>query len=369
MRKNMVHRVFKAGKYLRLSIEDGDKAESESIINQSILIDSFIENNPDITITDIFKDDGYTGTDFNRPGFQAMMEAVENGSINCIIVKDLSRFGREHIDVDRYIQKIFPRRGVRFISVNDHYDSLTANESETHLVLPVKSFVNDSYSRDISIKVRSNLEAKRQNGDYVGAYVSYGYLKDKKDKNKLAVDLQVSENVVQMFQWKLDGLSCQMIADKLNTLGILSPAEHKKKLGINYRSAFQRNMKSMWSAVAVGRILRNPIYIGTLEQGKTSRVNYKVKEQRRNPEEKWSVKENNHKPIIEKSTFDLVQQLLEKDMRVAPGKEANYMFAGLLECGDCGRNLIRRKKSYKGEETVSYICTTYNRGKDAAATV
>ena len=151
MQKN----IWIAAKYLRLSIEDGDKAESESIVNQSILIDNYMKSTSDITIVETFKDDGFSGTDFNRPGFQAMLKAIENKEINCIIVKDLSRFGREHIDVDRYIQKVFPQLGVRFIAINDNYDSETANITDTHLVLPVKSFVNDITKFDVDFDLVS----------------------------------------------------------------------------------------------------------------------------------------------------------------------------------------------------------------------
>ncbi|MGI6011675.1 MAG: recombinase family protein [Ruminococcus sp.] len=157
MQKNM----WLACKYLRLSIDDGDKEESESIVNQAILIDSYFKSTEDMAIIETFKDDGYTGTDFNRPGFQAMMKEIEKKSINCIIVKDLSRFGRDHIEVDRYIQKVFPQMGVRFIAINDNYDSLTANMTDTHLVVPVKTLVNETYSRENSKKIRSHLEAKR----------------------------------------------------------------------------------------------------------------------------------------------------------------------------------------------------------------
>ena len=167
MQKN----IWIAAKYLRLSIEDGDKAESESIVNQSILIDNYMKSTSDITIVETFKDDGFSGTDFKRPGFQAMLKAIENKEINCIIVKDLSRFGREHIDVDRYIQKVFPQLGVRFIAINDNYDSETANITDTHLVLPVKSFVNDTYCRQNSQKVRSHLSAKRNSCCFTGLHI------------------------------------------------------------------------------------------------------------------------------------------------------------------------------------------------------
>lgn len=360
MQKN----IWIAAKYLRLSIEDGDKTESESIVNQSILIDNYMKSTSDMTIVETFKDDGFSGTDFNRPGFQAMMKAVENKEINCIIVKDLSRFGREHIDVDRYIQKVFPQLGVRFIAINDNYDSETANITDTHLVLPVKSFVNDTYCRQNSQKVRSHLSAKRNIGDYVGNYVSYGYKKCVDDKSQIEIDPVAGKHVRDIFTWKMEGMSNQMIADKLNELGVLAPADYKRSTGVNFKSSFQTHLTSKWSAVAIIRILKNPIYYGVLQQGKTQRINYKVKVQRALPQEEWAIFENHHKGIVTKEEFETVQMLLAKDTRIAPGENRLYLFGGLLTCGDCGSNLIRRTTSYKGEKTIFYICASYNKKKD-----
>lgn len=360
MQKN----IWIAAKYLRLSIEDGDKAESESIVNQSILIDNYMKTTTDITIVETFKDDGFSGTDFNRPGFQAMIKAIENKEINCIIVKDLSRFGREHIDVDRYIQKVFPQLGVRFIAINDSYDSETANITDTHLVLPVKSFVNDTYCRQNSQKVRSHLSAKRNIGEYVGNYVSYGYKKCDEDKSRIEIDPVAAKHVRDIFTWKMEGMSNQMIADKLNELGVLAPADYKRATGVNFKSSFQTHLTSRWSAVAIIRILKNPIYYGVLQQGKSQRINYKVKVQRVLPMEEWVIIENHHEGIVTKEEFETVQMLLAKDTRVAPGENKLYLFGGLLMCGDCGSNLIRRTNSYKGEKTVFYICASYNKKKD-----
>lgn len=360
MQKN----IWIAAKYLRLSIEDGDKTESESIVNQSILIDNYMKSTSDMTIVETFKDDGFSGTDFNRPGFQAMMKAVENKEINCIIVKDLSRFGREHIDVDRYIQKVFPQLGVRFIAINDNYDSETANITDTHLVLPVKSFVNDTYCRQNSQKVRSHLSAKRNIGDYVGNYVSYGYKKCADDKSQIEIDPVAGKHVRDIFTWKMEGMSNQLIADKLNELGVLAPADYKRSTGVNFKSSFQTHLTSKWSAVAIIRILKNPIYYGVLQQGKTQRINYKVKVQRALPQEEWVIFENHHKGIVTKEEFETVQMLLAKDTRIAPGENRLYLFGGLLTCGDCGSNLIRRTTSYKGEKTIFYICASYNKKKD-----
>lgn len=360
MQKNM----WVAAKYLRLSIEDGDKEESESIVNQSILIDNYMKTISDITIVETFKDDGFSGIDFNRPGFQAMMKAIERKEINCIIVKDLSRFGREHIEVDRYVQKIFPQMGIRFIAINDNYDSKTANITDTHLVLPVKSFVNDTYCRQNSQKVRSHLDAKRNIGEYVGSYVSYGYKKCKENKNQIEIDPIAAKYVRDIFLWKIDGMSNQGIADKLNELGVLAPADYKRAMGVNFKSSFQTHLTSRWSAVAIIRILKNPIYYGVLQQGKSQRINYKVKIQRTLPEEEWVVIKNHHNGIISEEEFKTVQQLLEKDTRVAPGENRLYMFGGLLVCGDCGSNLIRRSISYKNVKTIFYICGSYNKKKD-----
>ena len=360
MQKN----IWIAAKYLRLSIEDGDKAESESIVNQSIMIDNYIKSTTDITIVETFKDDGYSGTDFKRPGFQAMLKAIENKEINCIIVKDLSRFGREHIDVDRYIQKVFPQLGVRFIAINDNYDSETANITETHLVLPVKSFVNDTYCRQNSQKIRSHLSAKRNMGEYVGNYVAYGYQKCKDNKNKIEIDPVAAKHVRDIFSWKQEGMSNQMIADRLNQLGVLAPADYKRASGLNYKSAFQTHLSSKWSVVAIIRILKNPIYYGVLEQGKKQRVNYKVKILRPVPKEDWVVIENNHEGIVTEDEFKIVQMLLAKDTRVAPGEDKVYLFGGLLVCGDCDRNMIRRINTYKGKKTVFYICSSYNKKKN-----
>lgn len=360
----MQNNVWLAAKYLRLSIEDGDKTESESIVNQSILIDNYMKTTSDITIVETYKDDGFSGTDFNRPGFQSMIKAIENKEINCIIVKDLSRFGRDHIEVDRYIQKVFPELGVRFIAINDNYDSTTANMTDTHLVLPVKSFVNDTYCRQNSQKIRSHLEAKMRIGEYVGNYVSYGYKKCEGDKNQIEIDPIAAKHVRDIFSWKMSGMSNQMIANKLNELGILAPADYKQASGVNFKTPFQIYLTSKWSVGTIIRILKNPIYYGVLQQGKSQRINYKVKVQRALPMEEWVVIENHHEGIVSKEEFEIVQSLLAKDTRIAPGENGLYLFSGLLVCGDCGGNLIRRPNTYKGKKTVFYICASYNKKKD-----
>lgn len=234
---------YRACAYLRLSREDDDKRgstdESNSIKSQRMMIESFVRGFPDVELVKEVCDDGFSGTDYERPAFMEMIAMVEKGEIDCIIVKDLSRLGREYIGAGNYIQKYFPQKNVRFIAINDNYDSLTANSSDRYMVVPVKNFVNESYCRDISIKSRSNQQVKRMNGEYIGSFVCYGYRKDEKDKNKIVPDEEAARVVQDIFAWKLMGLSANSIAAKLNERGTLSPAEYKKAHGESLRPAFK----------------------------------------------------------------------------------------------------------------------------------
>ncbi len=359
-------KVYAAAVYLRLSKEDGDvcdenrKQESNSITNQKRLIHDFLKGREDIHVFKEYVDDGYTGSDFLRPSFQEMIKDMEAGKVNLIIVKDLSRFGREYIEAGRYLQKIFPAAGVRFIAVTDHYDSLTADRTEKNIVIPVKNFVNDAYSADLSVKIRSHLESKRGNGEYTGAYVSYGFRKDSSDHNKLVVDPVAGENVKLIFRWKLNGMSNGRIAEKLNALGIPAPADYKRSLGIHYRSGFQKNFCSKWSPAAVGRILSNPLCKGLVVQGKKERINHKIKKMVAKPESEQSRYRQEDLVLIGETQFDTMQELLKKDTRTNPGQDRAYLFSGILYCPDCGRQMIRRKTVHKGKQTIFYICKTYN---------
>ena len=369
MDKNISYISYMAAVYLRLSKEDEDlreikdKKESNSIANQKALILKTLESMPDVTLYDIYIDDGFTGLNFERPNFQRMCEDIYNGRVNMVIVKDLSRLGRDYIDSGRYVKKIFPSYHVRFVSVLDHFDSLTATQSDVNLLIPVKNFVNDNYSRDISGKVRSHQEVMRENGLYVGSHVAYGYKKLETDRNRIIPDEYAADIVRKIFDWKLKGLSSASIADKLNGLGVAAPSEYKRQLGGNYKSGFQKNRKAKWSAVAINRILRNKIYIGVLEQGKREKVNYKLNKVVEKPENEWAVKENTHEAIISKADFENVAKLLNLDTRKSPEEETLFMLSGLMFCGECGRSMVRRCNRYKDKQSVYYICATYNKGK------
>lgn len=349
-------RVYHAAVYVRLSKEDGDKEESDSIVNQKDLIRAFLADKPEICICGEFVDDGYSGADFNRPSFKRMVSQIEAGQIDCVVVKDLSRFGRNFVEAGRYIDQIFPAMGIRFIAVNDHYDSVNGRTSSDRILIPFKNLINDAFCRDISIKVRSQLEIKRKKGDFIGSFAVYGYQKSPEDRHKLAVDDYAAGIVKDIFRWKLEGASQQRIADRLNERGILSPMEYKRFCGLSYQSGFQVNPKSRWTAVTVGRILRNEFYSGTLVQGKRTTPNHKVKKTIVKPSGEWVRVENSHPPIIDREDFLAVEKLLLQDTRVAPNEQEVYLLSGLVFCGDCGQNMVRNSVCRNGKTYVYYMC-------------
>ena len=352
-----------AGLYLRLSREDGDKIESDSIRNQRDLIMDYLRQHKELRLVDEYVDDGYSGSNFERPRFQKMMEDIKKRKINCIIVKDLSRFGRNYIETGRYLERVFPLAGIRFISVTDHYDNANDSDDSERLIIPFKNLINDAYCRDISIKVRSQLDVKRKNGKYVGSFPAYGYLKDPKDKNHFVFDPYAAEIVKLIFSLKVEGYSAQRIAEKLDEMNVLPPNEYKRSCGINYTNGFKPGDKPSWQINVINRILQNEVYTGVLVQGKRRKVNYKVKNMTDVDKKDWIRVEGTHDAIISKETFSLVQELLKYDTRVAPEEKQVYLFSGLLRCGDCGQNMVRRVVTSKGHRYQYYHCSTWRKDK------
>lgn len=347
---------FKTAIYLRLSKEDDKHIESESITNQKLMLKEFVTNNKELELVSIKIDDGYGGSNFDRPAFKEMIKDIEKGKINCIVVKDFSRFGRDFIEVGKYLEEIFPLMNVRFISVNDNYDSFKSTESIDNLIIPFKNLINDSYLRDISLKIRSSFDVKRKKGEFIGSFVTYGYLKDSKNKNKIVIDEIASKVVQDIFKYRLEGLSADKIAKKLNSENILSPMEYKKSIGLNISTNFKKKEKALWSAKAIFRILQNPIYIGTLEQNKYTTPNHKIKKMVYIPKEEWIIVENNHEPIISKEMFESVQKIMSIDTRIAPKQEKVYLLSGLICCGECGSNLVRKNNGTKDKPYIYYVC-------------
>lgn len=364
MFKNSVDKENIAVMYLRLSKEDGEKVESNSISNQREMINAYARKNQ-FTIVGEYVDDGYSGATFDRPNFKEMIKDAYDKKFDTIIVKDLSRFGRDYIEAGKFIQRIFPENGIRFISVNDNYDSKSADMNDTHLILPIKNFINDSYCRDISNKVKSSQKIKREKGDFISAFAPYGYKKSDENKNKLVVDEQAAPNIKNIFDMKLLGYSSKAIADELNHLGVLTPRKYKESQGFKC-NGFQNIKGGNWSAKAVNRIIENEVYIGNTLQGKSITLNYKNKKQIEKEKDEWIRVENTHEAIISKEVFAIANTMLKRDLNNSRGKDKIDIFTGMLFCKECGSSLIRRTVKYKEREEVFYICSKYNKEKSCS---
>lgn len=364
--QNTQNKIWNATLYLRLSRDDGDKEESNSITGQRELLRDYISQRPEFREYAVRVDDGFSGSTFERPSFQAMIDDVKAGRTDCIIVKDLSRFGRNYLDAGEYIEKIFPFLGVRFIAVNDNYDSLGDKKASDDLIIPFKNLINEAYCRDISVKIRSQLEIKRKNGQFLGSFAAFGYMKDEQNKNKLVVDQYAADIVRDIFKWKLEGVSPQDIADALNRLGVLSPMEYKRSLGMKYTTSFKTNTQATWSAATVIRILKNPIYTGVLVQGKETTPSYKVHKRVTKAESEWTVIEDSHEPIVSKIDFDSVQKVLKCDTRRSPDGKAVQLFSGMVFCGDCGASMVRKTVPAGGKKYVYYVCSAHKQNKSCS---
>lgn len=357
--------TWKAGLYLRLSKEDGDKddsskLESDSINSQRLIIEDFLSENPDIQFVSEYSDDGYTGINFNRPEFQRMLEDIRLGSINCVIVKDLSRFGRNYLEAGQYLDVFFPVMDIRFISVVDNIDSFLYPSSMNNISVSFKNVMNEEYSRDISNKIRSTFAAKRENGEYICGFALYGYVRDKVNRGQLLIDSEAADVVRRIFQWFTEGLSYRMITFRLNEMGIPNPAAYKSLKYPNFHHP--NNNGGLWHMNTVKSILQNRMYTGDLVQGKYEKVNHKVKKIRKLSQDRWIIVENHHEPIVDKTLFFSIQELINRDIRISQKTKELALFAGFLRCADCGRQMV--KKNASREESRKryhyYICGTYD---------
>jgi DNA invertase Pin-like site-specific DNA recombinase len=345
---------FKTAIYIRLSREDGDdKQESNSITNQRAMITGYIKSNKDeFDLINIYIDENYTGTNFNRPQFKSMIKDIESGIVNCVICKDLSRFGRDYIEAGRYLERIFPEYNVRFIAINDNIDSF---KQAYDMLLPVKNVFNQQYAMDISTKVQSAFKTKQASGQFIGAFTSYGYKKDPSNHNKLIIDEYAAHIVKRIFQMYLDGCGKIKIARILNEEGILCPSEYKTQNGLNYTNGQKIGSTTYWTYATIHRLLNNEMYLGNMIQNRTER---KMKGKAKVlPREKWIVVKNTHPSIIDGLTWDKTQVLLNKNTRELGFNQNVSVFAGFLYCAECGRTLA---KNVRGNSTY-YICGSYKR--------
>lgn len=351
---------WNAAIYLRLSSDDGDKLESNSITNQKEMITRYINNLKNIKIYNYYIDDGFTGTDFNRPGYQKMLEDIRDKNVNTIIIKDLSRIGRNYIEVGNFIDEIVPLYSLRFISINDNVDSYTNPNSMKTLEIPFKNLINESYAKDISKKIRSSHVIRKQNGDYIGVIAPFGYMKSNDDCHKLIIDPDAAEIVKRIFDLALKGLSRQEIIKELNELHIITPGTYLR----NKRNFKGGSICDEWNLKILDNLIKNEIYIGNLVQGKRKRISHKVHNLVANAEEDWIRVENTHEPIIDKKIFLQVNDNLYKRNNLINNKGALHVYSGHLKCPNCGAALSRCTRGR--DKSVFYTCSSYKHKKECS---
>lgn len=356
---------WKAGLYLRLSVEDGNKDISNSIVSQRELLEEFLSKNEDIDIFKYYIDDGYSGTDFERPAFKQMFEDMQARKINTVILKDLSRLGRNYLEAGNYIEQIFPLFNIRFISVTDNIDSFLNPKSISNVNLPLKNLMNEEYCRDISNKIRSALNTMKKNGQYISGNAPYGYIKDPEDKHHLVIDIESAKVVKLIFNLCLSGLGTTNIAKELNNRNIVNPSTYRKMKKDN--KEIEDKIDTLWTSSMVSKILYNQIYCGDMVQGKTEIMSYKIHKKVKIPEEKWQIVENTHEPIIDRETFEKVKQARSRRKYNWNRNKTNAsVFAGHLKCADCQKNMMKiviSSKKVSGEtiREYAYVCPTYSK--------
>ncbi len=343
--------IYHTGIYLRLSVEDNGKKDADSMENQKNLLMEYVSARPYLMLTDIYMDNGFTGTDFERPEFNRMLKDARDGRINCIVVKDLSRLGRNYVEAGDYIEKVFPFLGIRFIAVNDHYDSDSLTSGD-ELGASLKNVVNDVYAKDISRKVGTAMKQKRLRGEYIGNYAPYGYLKDPKDKNHLIIDQEIAPIVVEIFELRARGNGINTIARILNERDIPSPGRLRYERGIITNNN-KKGSGLLWSRHVLSDLLKNVVYIGNLAQGRSASCLYKGIPFHWTEESEWDLVENTHEAIISLELWKRVQEVTARKSREAKeshGKYANLPkrenpYGSLLRCADCGR-VIKQVHAY-----------------------
>lgn len=363
-----LNKIYNVGLYIRLSREDDDKTyESESITNQKSLLLQYVKEN-NLRVYDIYIDDGYSGTNFDRPDFNRLLNDIESGKINMVITKDMSRLGRDYIGTGNLIEKYFPEHNVRYIAVTDNIDTFL--DSSNNDIAPFKSIMNDMYAKDISKKIKSSLKAKMKEGKWVGGRTPFGYNQDKDNKNKLVINEEQACIVKRIFDMCLEGLSFFKIAKQLTNEEIKTPAQY-----YNFEWKNNYNLKyGEWHSKTIRDILTNRMYVGDMVQNRRSKVNYKVKKVIKNNPDNYIIVENTHEPIIDKETFYEAQKRIPKNKGRNEKKE-NHLLDGLLYCGDCGHRISiqsRRKKDNRCYTICNYyrtymkqkLCTTHSNNYD-----
>lgn len=339
------NKTFSAGIYIRLSREDGDKLESESVSNQRDILQRYVKENGHILVQE-YVDDGYSGTTFERPNFNKMIEDIENKKINMVVTKDLSRLGRDYIKTGYYIENYFPEKGVRYVSILDGID--TYFDTTNNDVTPFKAIINDMYAKDISKKIKGVLKEKELKGEYLGSYAPYGYKKSKTQKNKLEIDTNVSHIVERIFELYSVGNGFQRISTILDNDKIEPPSKY-----LNFS-----HQRENWNSKSIRAMLINEVYIGNTVQNKCTSISYKIKKKRKKSPEEYIRVEDTHEAIVSKELFYKVQEIMKGKKSLLATKH-DFLFKGLMFCHNCGR---RSRVCYR--KNIGYIDCSLARGKD-----
>ena len=362
-----ISRSYRAALYIRLSREDGDKTESDSVVNQKRLLTHFADSQPDIESYQYYVDDGWSGANFNRPDFLRMMSDVYAQKVDCVIVKDSSRFGRNASESGRYIGEVFPRLRVRYIAVNDAIDSgRSQGVAIDFLNNSMRGMINEYYVAANSESIRSTLDMERRRGLFIGSFAKYGYKKDPADHHKLLIDEEAAEVVREIYRMYLGGAGMRPIVRFLNDSGILNPSTYKRKSHPTYKTQSIGN-STLWSDKTVRRILHDEMYIGNMVQGKNRKVSYKDKAVIALPQEEWIRVSDTHEAIISKEDFERVQRMLGSHAKSSHISGEIGLFSGLLRCADCGHALIKKTNHNPDKTYVYYRCSTYYKCKGACS--
>lgn len=372
----MINSNFSVGIYIRLSRDDLTK-ESDSIISQRSLLHQYAEENNYEIIAE-YVDDGFTGTNFDRPSFKRMIKDIEIGKINMIITKDMSRLGRDYIGTGELVEKYFPSKNIRYIAINDGIDTFLDNTSND--VAPFKAIMNDMYAKDISKKVKTSLHSRMKEGLYVSGRCPFGYKKDSNDKNHLIINPEQADTVRLIFDLALKGHTYHFIATYLTKRKVKTPASYYNFIWNTKcaNSTCISQEKHVWIDTTIKAILMNEIYIGNTVQAKYKKINYKIKKIVKNNPEDYIVVENTHEAIIDKVTFYHIQTLLPKNVK-RPEKKRFYLLDGLLYCGDCKHRITVRYQNKTGRSYTTcdyyrtyskyHVCTTHTNNYEVLESV
>lgn len=356
-------RIYRAGGYARLSVEDSGKPGADTIESQKGLIEDYIENQADMEFCGMYCDNGQTGVNFDRPGFEKLMQDVRAGKIDCIVVKDLSRFGRNYRETGNYLERIFPFLDARFVALADSFDTLTAERTGDGYIVPLKNIINEVYSRDISRKTGTALAVRQRRGEFIGSWAAYGYKKCADDPHRIEPDAETAPVVREIFHMRSQGMSCRKIARELNGRGIPAPSRYHYLKG---DTKCARYADVVWQMNVVKQMLSNKVYIGHMVQGRKYESFYEGKKQRVLPETEWTVVYNTHEPVVDESVFSAVQKMAEEQRAAYQERLGKYDALGhtpgilkkLVYCADCGRRLTRYKSvTCSGKKkTYFYMC-------------